>query len=88
MKRFLIAIICLLPFASMQAEDGFQIYKLKGYEGLPKIGDTEFTVHQPDRPQPPRVQPPGDDGSIGTPTLKSFSTALLSTNSKRTSGRS
>lgn len=65
MKRLLAATSSLLLLTSLQAEDGFHIYELPGYEDLPQILDSKFTVHQPDRPQPTRIAPPKSDGDLG-----------------------
>jgi hypothetical protein len=67
-KLILVAIVlgCSLSFA----EDGFHKFEYPGYENLARIPGTEFTVHQKDRPLPPRVLPaaPGKDTGIAAPS--------------------
>ena len=38
-------------------QEDFHIYEFPGYKNLVKIPGSEFTVHQKDRPQPPRIIP-------------------------------
>lgn len=65
MKALIIAAVLFLSSNQSLAEEGFHIYELPGYEDLPRIPNSEYTVHQPDRPQPPRVNPPDTNTEMG-----------------------
>lgn len=67
MNRLLTLTGALLFCAAASAEDGFHTYEYPGYEGLPQILNSEFTVHQPDRAQPQRITPPESNGEMGLP---------------------
>jgi hypothetical protein len=57
-------------------EEGRFRYEYPGYDDAPRIPGSEFRVHQKDRPQPPRVRPPGPAGGEG-PAAPSDATVLF-----------
>ncbi|TWU61843.1 DUF1080 domain-containing protein [Crateriforma conspicua] len=65
---FFVPLLACVPTAI--AEEGFHLYKFPGHHGLPSIADTGFTVHQPDRVQPERVEPPclSAEAKVGAPS--------------------
>lgn len=65
MKYLIIYVVSIGIFATAVAEDGFHVHEYPGYPGLDPIGQSGFTVHQPDRPQPPRVVPAESNSSMG-----------------------
>jgi len=65
MKKLIIAMTCLLSLATAQAEEGFHRYEYPGYDDTPLISGYQYQVHQPDRPQPPRVIPNESSDKVG-----------------------
>ncbi len=70
MRNPLIPVVLITVALTTYAEEGFHITTYPGYEGLDRIPDSEFTVHQPDRPDPIRIIPPlpRTDLGIGAPS--------------------
>ncbi len=68
MIRSTLSTMTFLVIASSFAEEGFHQHKSPGYTDTPKISGSEFAVHQPDRPQPPRVIPADFDRSTPPPS--------------------
>lgn len=67
MKTVLSASLVLFASSSMQsAEKGFHRYEYPGYDDTPLIAGYEFCVHDPERPQPPRVAPNRETYTVGT----------------------
>ncbi|MBK1879071.1 3-keto-disaccharide hydrolase [Pelagicoccus mobilis] len=58
----------LLGTTLSHANGGFHSYEFPGYKDLAQIPGSEFTVHQVDRPQPPRIQPPDTIKSTPPPS--------------------
>ena len=65
MKLVLLMLTAVLVVSNITAEEaGWFKYEFLGYVDTPIIPGSEFRVHQQDRPQPPRVVPPGTDESM------------------------
>lgn len=64
MKRIFILSGLMVSFAT--AGEGFHQHELPGYADTPMIPNTEFRVHDKNRPQPPRVVP-GDAVTAAAP---------------------
>lgn len=68
MTRSVITASVMILAVIAYAEEGFHKVKAPGYPDMPKIEGTEFTVHQADRAQPPRVIPAPYSGSAPIPS--------------------
>ncbi|KAA3656156.1 MAG: DUF1080 domain-containing protein [Calditrichaeota bacterium] len=65
MNRMIVIAVLLGNILAAQTEKGFHKYEYQGYDSLAQIPKSEFTVHQKDRPQPPRVNPADANNDIG-----------------------
>lgn len=58
-------VLCIC--AGIQAEEvGRFAHEYTGYDHTPFYPGSKYRVHDPTRPQPPRVVPPSSDGAMGT----------------------